>query len=177
MTSVNYFCRSCCLISASYRVPHWESHPALPFVGEREAHVVIVGLTLGTSRAQIARAALEAIAYQTADVIRCFEADAGLKASALQVDGGATVNDFLMQFQADILGIPVRRPWVLETTALGAAYLAGLAVGFWPDRDAIRANWQEGRRFEPGLDAGERERALAGWRRAVERSRGWAAEG
>ncbi len=146
--------------------PHWD--PA--------ARGALVGLTRGTTRAQVVRAALESIAYQTAEVLQCFEQDAGLRPGALQVDGGASANDFLMQFQADLIGVPVRRPRVLETTALGAAYLAGLAVGFWPDRDAIRANWQEDRRFEPGLDAAARARALAGWRRAVERSLGWADE-
>jgi glycerol kinase len=117
------------------------------------------------------RAALESIAYQTADVLRCFERDTGLKILQLQVDGGASANDFLMQFQADILGIPVRRPVVRETTALGAAYLAGLAVGFWESRDQIRSNWQEDRYFEPEMEAARREELYAGWLRAVERCR------
>jgi glycerol kinase len=140
-----------------------------------EARGTLVGLTRGTSRAQIVRATLEAIAYQTRDVLRCFESDTGLVARDLQVDGGAAANDFLMQFQADILGIPVRRPQVLETTALGAAYLAGLAVGFWSDQKQIAANWNEGRRFEPGLAKEVRDELYAGWLRAVERSRGWTA--
>jgi glycerol kinase len=144
--------------------PHWDP----------DARGVLIGITRGTSRAHIARAALESIAYQTADVLACFEADAGLRPAHLQVDGGATANDFLMQFQADVLGVPVRRPRVLETTALGAAYLAGLSAGVWPSRDAIRANWAEERRFEPALDAGARAERLGGWRRAVERSRAWA---
>ncbi len=138
------------------------------------ARGALTGLTRGSSRAHIVRAALEAIAYQTRDVLRCFEADTGLEARELQVDGGAAANDFLMQFQADLLGIPLRRPRVLETTALGAAYLAGLAVGFWKDQGEIRSNWQEGRRFEPRLSEAERDGLYAGWLRAVERARGWA---
>ena len=138
-----------------------------------QARGVLVGLTRGSSRAHIVRATLEAIAYQTRDVLECFERDTGLQAHELQVDGGATANDFLMQFQADILGIPVRRPRVAETTALGAAYLAGLAVGFWETRAEIAENWQEDRRFEPQLEQARREELYAGWRRAVERSRGW----
>jgi glycerol kinase len=145
--------------------PHWDP----------DARGVLIGLTRGTSRAQIVRAALESIAYQTADVLACFEADAGLRARRLQVDGGATANDFLMQFQADLLDVPVHRPQVLESTALGAAYLAGLAAGVWTDRDAIRANQRLDRRFEPRLGAGARAELLAGWHRAVERSRAWAA--
>jgi len=140
------------------------------------ARGVLVGLTRGSSRAQIVRATLEAIAYQTRDVLECFEHDTGLQAHELQVDGGATANDFLMQFQADILGIPVRRPQVAETTALGAAYLAGLAVGFWETRAEIAENWQEDRRFEPQLEQARRDELYAGWRRAVERSRGWLSE-
>jgi glycerol kinase len=134
---------------------------------------VLVGLTRGTSRAHIARAALEAIAYQTVDVLRCFERDTGLRAGQLQVDGGAAANDFLMQFQADVAGVPVSRPRVLETTALGAAYLAGLAAGFWSGLDEIRRHWQEDRRFEPAADVAARDRLYAGWLRAVERARGW----
>ena len=141
-----------------------------------EARGALVGLTRGTSRAQVVRATLEAIAYQTRDVLRCFEQDTGLVARDLQVDGGATANNFLMQFQADILGIPVRRPEVLETTALGAAYLAGLGVGFWSDREQIAANWHEDRRFEPSLGVERREELYAGWLRAVERARGWAGD-
>ena len=140
------------------------------------ARGVLVGLTRGSSRAHIVRATLEAIAYQTRDVLECFEHDTGLQAHELQVDGGATANDFLMQFQADILGIPVRRPQVAETTALGAAYLAGLAVGFWETRAEIAENWQEDRRFEPQLEQARRDELYAGWRRAVERSRGWLSE-
>jgi glycerol kinase len=143
--------------------PHWDA----------DARGLLIGLTRGTSRAQIVRAALESIAYQTADVLACFESDAGLRATRLQVDGGATANDFLMQFQADVLGVPVERPQVLETTALGAAYLAGLAAGIWPSRDSIRANQRLDRRFHPELDSASRQGLLSGWRRAVERSRAW----
>lgn len=141
--------------------PYWDS----------EARGTLVGLTRGSGRSHLVRAVLESIAYQTADVLRCFERDTGLKILQLQVDGGAAANDFLMQFQADILGIPVRRPVVLETTALGAAYLAGLAVGFWEGRDQIRRNWQEDRCFEPEMEAARREELYAGWLRAVERCR------
>ena len=140
-----------------------------------EARGVLVGLTRGTSRAQIVRATLESICYQTRDVLHCFESDTGFVARDLQVDGGATANDFLMQFQADILGIPVRRPQVLETTALGAAYLAGLGVRFWSDRQQIAKNWNEDRCFQPTFSKDERDQLYAGWLRAVERSRGWAA--
>jgi glycerol kinase len=140
------------------------------------ARGALVGLTRGSGRAHVVRAALEAIAYQTRDVMECFAADAGVRAAALQVDGGAAANDFLMQFQADVLGVPVRRPRELETTALGAAYLAGLAVGFWRGTDEIAANWQEERCFEPALAESQREARYAGWRRAVERARAWEQE-
>jgi glycerol kinase len=146
--------------------PHWDP----------QARGTIVGLTRGSSRAHLARATLEAIAFSTRDVLECFAHDTGLAPRALQVDGGAAANAFLMQFQADVLGVPVRRPRVLETTALGAAYLAGLAVGYWEGRDAIAAHWQEERRFEPQLGAGERDRQYARWRAAVERSLHWARE-
>ena len=144
--------------------PHWDPN----------ARATIVGLTRGSNRAHIARAALEAIAYQTVDVVRCFERDAGFAAQALRVDGGATANDFLMQFQADVLGVPVLRPPVLETTALGAAYLAGLSVGLWPDREALRGLQGSGARFSPAMPAALREQLLGGWHRAVERSKDWA---
>lgn len=138
-----------------------------------EARGVIVGLTRGSSRAHLVRATLESIAYQSRDVLACFENDTGLRAVELQVDGGATANDFLMQFQADLLGVPLRRPRVLETTALGAAYLAGLGVGFFDSRSEIEANWEEERRFEPRLPEEVRERLYEGWLRAVGRSRDW----
>ena len=143
--------------------PYWDPY----------ARGTIVGITRGTGRAHLARAALESIAYQTRDVLGAMEADSGLTLSALRVDGGAVVNDFLMQFQADVLGVPVDRPVVNETTALGAAYLAGLAVGFWKSREEIEQFWQRDRRFEPAMPEDVRERLYAGWRRAVERAKGW----
>ncbi|HYE76084.1 MAG TPA: FGGY-family carbohydrate kinase, partial [Blastocatellia bacterium] len=118
-----------------------------------------------------ARAALEAMAYQTRDVVECMEKDSGIKAKELRVDGGATSNNFLCQFQADILGIPVVRPVITETTALGAAYLAGLAVGFWKNEREIAAQWQVEKRFEPKLKRSERERLYADWKEAVARVR------
>ncbi|HEY8488818.1 MAG TPA: glycerol kinase GlpK [Thermaerobacter sp.] len=148
---------------AGLGAPYWDPY----------ARGTIVGITRGTSRAHLARAALEAIAYQTRDVLGAMEADSGLTLSALRVDGGAVVNNFLMQFQADLLGVPVDRPVVNETTALGAAYLAGLAVGFWRNREEIEQFWQRDRRFEPAMPEDERERLYAGWKRAVERARGW----
>jgi len=147
-----------------------------PYWDER-ARGTIVGLTRGTERAHVVRATLESIAYQTRDVVECVEADSGLPMDALRVDGGACENDFLMQFQADVLGKPVRRPAVLEVTAFGAAALAGLAVGFWSDPAALGATAATGARiFEPTLSADERDGLYAGWKRAVERSRGWSEE-
>src|SRR5690606_29002540 len=134
-----------------------------------------LGITRGTTKAHVARAALEAIAYQSADVVRAMEQEAGVPLRALRVDGGAAVNDFLMQFQADVLDVPVERPAVTETTALGAAYLAGWAAGVWRDRDEIVSQWHVDRRFEAGMGAARGGRLLGGWRRAVERSLGWAA--
>jgi glycerol kinase len=139
------------------------------------ARGTLVGLTRGTTRAHLIRATLEAIAYQSRDVVECFEADAGLALDALRVDGGACRNDFLMQFQADVLGVPVRRPPVLEVTALGAAALAGLGVGFWRDRGELAAATGEGAvRFEPRMPAERRDDLYGGWKRAVERARAWA---
>ena len=143
--------------------PHWDPY----------ARGVIVGLTRGTTAAHLARAALESIAFQTADVIGAMEADAGIDLEELRVDGGATANDLLMQFQADILGVPVIRPAVTETTALGAAYLAGLAVGFWDGLDDLAAQWQVDKRFEPQMDRAEAERRLHDWHRALDRAKGW----
>ncbi len=134
---------------------------------DQNARGAIVGLTRGASRAHIARAALEAMAYQTRDVVECMQRDSGIKARELRVDGGATRNDFLCQFQADILGIPVVRPVVTETTALGAAYLAGLAVGFWKSENEIARQWQVEKRFDPKMKKSERERLYAGWQEAV----------
>ncbi len=146
--------------------PYWDAY----------ARGTLVGLTRGSTAAHIARAALEAIAYQVADLLSAMRQDAGLDIPELRVDGGASANDLLMQFQADILGVPVVRPQVTETTALGAAYLAGLAVGYWDDEREITQNWEEDRRFEPNMDEGEREQLLKLWRRAVERSKGWERE-
>ena len=143
--------------------PHWDPH----------ARGTILGLSRATHRGHIARAALEAIALSVAEVAGCMEADAGSRLTAMRVDGGATANDLLMQIQADVLGIPVERPVVRETTALGAALLAGLAAGFYPDRAAVAAARRVERRFDPALDAAARQRLLETWGRAVERSRSW----
>jgi glycerol kinase len=146
---------------------------------DMDARGVIVGLTRYVTRAHIIRATLEAICYQTRDVLEAMRADAtrppdaAVELTALKVDGGATVNDFLMQLQADVLGVEVVRPTVHETTALGAAYAAGLATGLWAGLDELRANWGVDRVFEPQWDEARRNEAYAGWKRAVERSRGW----
>ena len=116
---------------------------------------------------------LESIAYQTRDVLAVMHADSGIQLQELRVDGGACVNNFLMQFQADILDVPVERPAVTETTALGAAYLAGLAVGFWPDQKTIAAQWKVDRKFAPFMSAAEREKLFAGWKKAVKRAMKW----
>jgi glycerol kinase len=137
------------------------------------ARGLIIGLTLGTEREHIARATLESMAYQTRDVLNAMVADSGEKAPALRVDGGATQSDFLMKFQADILGIPVERPSVTEMAARGAAYLAGLGVGFWKDKEEIAQHWKLDRIFEPTMSSDQRESLYAGWQRAVERSRDW----
>ncbi len=144
--------------------PHWD-----PF-----ARGAILGLTRGSSRAHLARAALESIAFQVADLLEAMQKDAGEKLAELRVDGGATANNLLMQFQADMLGVPVVRPRVLETTALGAAYLAGLTIGLWRSPDEIAAHWAEDRRFEPQMDAGAAADLLGRWRAAVGRSLRWA---
>ena len=133
-----------------------------------------MGLTRGSTRAHIARAALEAIALQSADMFGAMSRDAGLALTELRVDGGASRNDLLMQLQADLLGVPVVRPQVTETTALGAAYLAGLATGVWSGGAEIAAQWAVERRFEPTLTESARRARIARWREAVERARGWA---
>jgi glycerol kinase len=137
------------------------------------ARGALVGLSRGSGLPQIARATIESIAYQVRDVLEAMAADAGAGSRALRVDGGAAANDTLLQFQADVLGVPVERPAVTETTALGAACLAGLAVGFWRDAGEVAANWALDRRFEPKMDPVRRERLLKGWRRAVQRSLAW----
>ena len=142
--------------------PYWDMY----------ARGTIVGLTRGTSRAHLVRAALEAIAYQSRDVLEAMATDAAVGVDALRVDGGATANNFLCQFQADVIGATVLRPAVIETTALGAAYLAGLGVGVWPSLDALAGRWTVERTFVPTMDAPRRDALYGGWRRAVERARG-----
>lgn len=144
--------------------PRWRS----------DARGVIVGLTRFADRGHIARAALESTAFQVAEVLDAMRADSGVAFSELRVDGGMVANDLLMQFQADLLDVEVVRPVVAETTALGAAYAAGLAEGFWSDLDDIDANWREGRRWVPGMPSAERDRLTARWGEAVERTLGWA---
>jgi glycerol kinase len=143
--------------------PHWRP----------DARGAILGLTRYANRGHIARAALEAVAFQTREVLDAVNADAGVDLEELRVDGGMVANAELMQFQADILGVPVVRPVVTETTALGAAYAAGLAVGFWSDLDELRDKWREDRRWEPEMDATERERLMRNWRKAVTKTLDW----
>lgn len=138
------------------------------------ARGTVVGITRGCQKEHFVRATLESIAYQSADVIAAMEEDAGIALSDLKVDGGASTNDFLMQFQADIIGQTVHRPSCIETTALGAAYLAGLAVGYWKDKAEIRANWQLGQQFEPRMEEEKRKTLLKGWKRAVRCALAWA---
>ena len=138
-----------------------------------EARGAIVGLTRFVNKGHIARAALEATAFQTREVLDAANADSGVDMEDLRVDGGMVANEALMQFQADILGIPVVRPKVTETTALGAAYAAGLAVGFWSDTDELAANWSEDKRWEPSMDEAERARQLRLWKKAVTRTFDW----
>ena len=138
------------------------------------ARGTIVGITRGTTADHIIRAADEAIAYQVADLVDAMEKDTGTQLTALRVDGGATRDAFLMQFQSDILGKRVLRPRILETTALGAAYLAGFATGVWGSLDEISQMWSLGKEFGPAMDPAEADRLTSGWHRAVERSRGWA---
>ncbi len=146
--------------------PYWRS----------DARGALVGLTRYVNKGHIARAALEAIAYQSREVLDAVNADSGVPLTELKVDGGASANDLLMQFQADILGVSVVRPVVAETTALGAAYAAGLAVGFWDSLDDLRANWQEDARWEPQMDVAERDRLLRNWKKAVTKSLDWVDE-
>lgn len=141
--------------------PYWDPH----------ARGTLTGITGGTTRAHIARATLEAIAHQSADVIRAMERDAGLALEELRVDGGGSANDLTMQMQADLLGVPVVRPRVIETTALGAAYLAGLQIGFWPDLQSVSAQWMQESRFMPAMERARQDAAAAQWRRAVSASR------
>ncbi|HYE30319.1 MAG TPA: FGGY-family carbohydrate kinase, partial [Methylomirabilota bacterium] len=151
---------------AGLGAPHWDQY----------ARGAMVGLTRGTTKAHIARAALEGIAFQVADILQAMEKDAGLKLKELRVDGGACANNLLMQFQADLLGVPVVRPKVSETTALGACYLAGLAVGFWKNQAEIAGQWQVDRRFTPSMKGLERKRLSADWQKALGRAKSWIAE-
>jgi glycerol kinase len=144
--------------------PHWDQY----------ARGAILGITRGTTREHIARATLEAICFQTRDVLEAMHTDSGITLDCLRVDGGAVRNDLLMQLQADVLGVPVERPAVTETTALGAAYLAGLSVGFWRDAPSLAEHRRVERRFEPMLAASRRDAMYAGWQKAVERAKGWA---
>jgi glycerol kinase len=143
--------------------PHWDPY----------ARGTLIGLTRGTRRGHIARAALDGIAYQVADVLTAMQADASIPIRELRVDGGAAANDLLMQFQADLLGVSVVRPRQLESTAQGAAYLAGLAIGYWQDDAEISALWKVDRTFEPSMDASRRGELLAGWEKALGRAKGW----
>ncbi len=152
---------------AGLGAPHWDAY----------ARGAIVGLTRATTRAHLARATLESICYQTRDVVEAMERDSGIRLRELRVDGGAVGNSFLMQFQSDILGVPLDVPEITETTAAGAAYLAGLAVGFWKSREEIDARWKAARRYEPQMSAPERERLHKRWLKAVERARDWERDG
>jgi len=143
--------------------PHWRP----------DARGAILGLTRFANKGHIARAALEATAFQTSDVVDAANADADVAMTELRVDGGMVANSALMQFQADILNVPVVRPAVAETTALGAAYVAGLAVGYWSGLDELRANWSEGERWEPQMDDNERQRLLRNWRKAISKTLDW----
>jgi len=152
---------------AGLGAPHWDPY----------ARGLIVGLTRGTTAGHLARAALESIAHQVDDLLEAVRGDSGIALSELRVDGGAAINDALMQFQADLLGVPVVRPAVTETTALGAAYLAGLAVGFWESTDALASHWRAERRFEPAMPRDDAGRRRERWREAVNRAKGWASGG
>ena len=148
---------------AGLGAPHWDQY----------ARGTIVGLTRGSTKAHIARATLEGIAFQVTDVLQSMHADAGIKLKELRVDGGACANNFLMQFQSDLLGVPVIRPKVQETTALGAAYLAGLAVGYWKDQATIARQWQQDRKFTPKIKPAAKKELIRNWAKALERSRSW----
>jgi glycerol kinase len=146
--------------------PHWRS----------DARGVIVGLTRFVNKGHLARAVLEATAYQTREVLEAMREDSGVDLAVLKVDGGMVANELLMSFQADILGVPVVRAAVAQTTALGAAYAAGLAVGYWNGLEELRNNWQAERTWEPRMDVGTRDRLYAGWQKAVDRSLNWVDE-
>jgi glycerol kinase len=152
---------------AGLGAPHWDPY----------ARGTILGITRGTSAGHIARAAVESIAYQVGDLLEAVYRDSGIALGELRVDGGAARNDMLMQFQADLLGVPVVRPQVTETTASGAAYLAGLAVGFWSSPAEIARQWRADRRFEPSMPASEADRLRGRWHDALARSKGWISAG
>ncbi len=151
---------------AGLGAPHWDPY----------ARGSLLGLTRGTSRAHIARAALEGIALQATDVLEAMQNDSGLPLAQLRVDGGAAANNLLMQIQADVLGIEVVRPKNAEATVLGAAYLAGLAVGYWPDKETIASQWQVDRVFRPAIEPGDRSKTRATWKRALQRVSQWTRE-
>ena len=144
--------------------PYWDQY----------ARGTIVGITRGVNKYHIIRATLESIAYQVSDVLAAMEADSGIEITSLKVDGGASANDFLMQTQADIVNLPVTRPQCVETTAMGAAYLAGLAVGYWASKDDVIKNWISDRTFKPAIKEEDREERIRGWQKAVKYAYGWA---
>ena len=146
--------------------PHWDQY----------ARGTIVGITRGVNKYHIIRATLESLAYQVNDVLEAMKADSGIELAALKVDGGASANDFLMQTQSDIINAPVNRPQCVETTAMGAAYLAGLAVGYWNSKEDVIANWAIDKVFDPQMDDDNRQKLLKGWKKAVKCSYGWAKE-
>ncbi len=146
--------------------PHWDQY----------ARGTIVGITRGVNKYHIIRATLESLAYQVNDVLAAMKADSGISLASLKVDGGASANDFLMQTQADIIGAPVQRPQCVETTAMGAAYLAGLAVGYWKSKEDVLKNWAIDRTFTPSAAEEERARRIRGWNKAVRYAYGWAKE-
>ncbi len=167
----NYFASKVSDTNGVYMVPAFVGLGA-PY-WDQYARGAIVGLTRGANRDHIVRATLESIGYQTRDVVECMEKDSGIETTELKVDGGASNNDFLMQFQADILGVPVLRPKIVETTARGSAFLAGLAVGFWSTQDELNDAFELERRFSPTFDEGHRETLYRGWKKAVEKARDW----
>jgi glycerol kinase len=144
--------------------PHWDQY----------ARGTIVGITRGVNKNHIIRATLESIAYQVHDVLAAMRADSGIDLTALKVDGGASANNFLMQVQSDIIGAPVLRPRCVETTAMGAAYLAGLAVGYWANKEEVLENWAIDQTFEPGIAQEKRDAMVSGWNKAVKYAYGWA---
>ena len=146
--------------------PHWDQY----------ARGTIVGITRGVNKYHIIRATLESIAYQANDVLKAMEADSHIEIKSLKVDGGASANNFLMQTQADIVNVPVIRPQCVETTAMGAAYFAGLAVGYWTSKEDVIKNWTSDQTFKPAIDEADRERRIKGWNKAVKYAYGWAKE-